>query len=118
MTEFDALFERCGAAALESTFGEPVVFARGSRRWGPLVATWERREYEVTDTEGFHLKVESRDFVFSVSAIGMEPVAGDRLLLMPVGSGEVYELLRVGSRPAAERVDGGRRWRVHTKRVE
>jgi hypothetical protein len=122
-SQVDELLEVYGAAQLEQGFGVSVVFLRGGLESVPFTATWERVEYEVSDQEGFLTKRTSRDFVFPTVAAVLsgsivKPRAGDRLRVSEAGAPEEYELLPMGKQPAAERMPGGYRWKVHTKLVD
>jgi hypothetical protein len=122
-SQVDELLEVYGSAQLEQSFGVSVVLCRGGVESAPFTATWERIEYEISDTEGFLTKRTSRDFVFPTSMAVLsghvvEPRAGDRLRLTEAGAVVEYELLPMGKLPAAETMPGGYRWKAHTKKVE
>lgn len=120
-SQVDELLEVYGAAQLEQGFGVSVVLVRGGLESAPFTATWERVEYEISDQEGFLTKRTSRDFVFPMAVLSgqvVEPRAGDRLRLTEGGATVDYELVPMGKLPAAERMPGGYRWKVRTKKVE
>lgn len=72
-------------------------------------------EYEVTDSEGFMTKVEVVDWQVRRAEFGdLDPKFGE----LTRESGERYELLPVGDRPAVEVLDDfGGQLLMHTKKV-
>lgn len=117
---FDEAFELFAAPMLDNHFGVTVVFYRGQMKSSPFVMVWNTHEYEVVDSDGFATVVRSRDGIAKVSDVvvngqTIDPHQGDRI--KEVETGDVYELMPIGKRPAAEVMPGEYRWKMHTKRI-
>jgi len=103
---------------LDEIFGGSVTLRRGVTSTASFVAPWDLQEYELTDDRGVVTVFQSRDYLLLktsvvIAAAQVTPRAGDRIH----DSGDVYELLPIGDRPAVEDVAGGTRWLAHTKKV-
>lgn len=119
---FQDTFETRVRAASDRAFGHDVTLTRAGNVSASFTATWEAQEYEVEDGEGFLTKFHSRDFMFDKAApvlagAAVKPRAGDVLTITENSEEKRFEVLPIGSRPAVGQMDGGYRWRVHTKRV-
>ena len=104
-------------------FGITVTLHRGGRVTEPFDALSENKIYQALGNEGFYTAVQGRDWMFpKLSACFgdelFEPRAGDQLVITENGREATYEVLPVGTLPAVEEMDGGYRWRCHTKRVK
>lgn len=117
---FQETFNDRAIPAMDRAFGVAVTLKHGAGVTASFTATWEKKVYQVLDSEGYATAVESRDFMFAKSAavIGsstVEPRAGDRVT---ISDNEVYEVLPLSKDiPAVEEMAGGYRWKVHTKRI-
>ncbi len=104
---------------LDEVFGGAVTLKRGETSTAPFTTTWDLQDYELASDRGVVTVFQSRDYLLPKTAVviggsQVEPRAGDRIH----DSGEVFELLPLGDRPAHEDVAGGTRWLCHTKRVK
>lgn len=122
MSFVDGMLEAYSAPVLEQGFGVSVTLQRGGKTTEPFTATWEKKLYQVADSEGFITSFESRDFTFAIGDASIndavfEPHAGDRIALSENAVDTQYELLPLGQLPAVELMPGGYLWKVHTKRV-
>lgn len=74
-----------------------------------------RSTFELTDSNGVVLQIQTRDYLLTASSLNGPPKAGDRIL-----DGErVYEVSDFGSEPAWRWSDSFRQtYRIHTKEVK
>jgi hypothetical protein len=120
---FQETFNERVMSAQNRAFGLETTLKHGVITTAAFTATWESREYEVIDNEGFATKLESRDWMFAVAAAvdangtAFTPRAGDIVAATENGVAAEWEAMPIGTLPACELTDGGYRYRVHTKRV-
>ena len=78
-------------------------------------ATVGRSQFELVDSGGVVLRVETRDYLISAAALGVEPKAGHRI----TDSGHVYEVAELPGEPAWRWSDPlHQAYRIHTKEVK
>lgn len=122
MSFVDGMLEAYSAPVLEQGFGVSITIQRGGKTTEPFTATWEKKVYQVADSEGFLTSAESRDFTFAIGDVAFngtsfEPHTGNLISLSENEISVQYEVLPIGQLPAVELMPGGYRWLVHTKRV-
>ena len=121
MPAFDDDFAQADAMFAEA-FGGDVTFVYGSSE---ITVTAEAvlHDYEVQDAHGVFETIRSRDYVISAAAlvIGGEPItprAGNKVKEAINGSTEIFQVMPLGDRPAAEHTDtSGTSWLIHTKHI-
>ena len=119
MPAFDDDFAAADAMFAEA-FGGEVTFVYGNSEI-TVTAEAALHEYKVADTRGVTETIQSRDYVISVAAmvIGGEPVTprpGNKIKETINGSVEIFQVMPLGDRPAAEHTDAsGTAWLLHTK---
>lgn len=99
-------------------FAEVLSFQQGDQAAIDVTAVMSGGgpvEYEVADAEGFLTKVQSVDWQVRRAEFGsVEPKFGE----LTRSTGEKYELLPIGDRPAVEVLDDfGGQLLLHTKKV-
>lgn len=78
-------------------------------------ATVGRSEFEMVDSNGVVMRVDSRDYLITASQLSVEPKAGHRI----ADGGNVYEVSEFGSEPAWRWSDPFHQtYRIHTKKVK
>ena len=104
----------------EEAFGITVVLVRRKVESQPVTAQVVMRNYDVL-TEGVPTVVHARDYLIARAAYDFgngptDPQAGDRIKEVIHGQDRCFELLPLGTRPAAEWADAnGQNWLIHTK---
>lgn len=119
---FQSTFNDRVIPAGDRAFGIEITLAHGVDVTEAFTAQWDRRTYQIADEEGFITSHEVRDFTFAVADVTngsdlITPRAGDRIALTENGRAVEYEILPLATMPAVELMDGGYRWKAHTKRV-
>ena len=101
--------------------GRTVTLSRGAKSTAPFTAVSAEVDHDIESLDGFATKFVSRDYTFLaadvvIAGVTIEPSAGDFITETINGTERMFELLPMGKTPAAELVDDGLRWKVHTKR--
>lgn len=103
--------------------GRIIRYVRGANTSGDITAVSAEIEYEVLDHDGYATKLASRDYWIQTADIVLNgvvvaPRAGDRIRETINGIDYYFGLIPIGTRPVAELLGDGLRYKVHTKRVE
>lgn len=99
-----------------------VLYCRGSLTV-ELVAGHGRTAFELTDSSGMIVSVESRDFLISSAVLVLDaarflPEVGDRIIETRQGQLHAFEVIRFGSEQHYRFCDPyGHKLRIHTKYV-
>ncbi len=107
---------------LDEHASNEVLYCRGSLTV-ELVAVHGRTAFELTDSSGMILSVESRDFLISsallvLDAVRILPEVGDRIIETRQNQVHAYEVMRFGSEQHYRFCDPyGQKLRIHTKHV-
>ncbi len=122
MGAFDDDFAQADAMFGEA-FGDQVTYVYGGTDI-PVTAEAALHDYEVSrDHEEAPTIIQSRDFVISAAALvvagsPVTPRAGNTIKQTINGSLEIFQVMPLGDRPAAEHTDtSGTSWLIHTKHV-
>lgn len=118
-----SLWNEIGASISQEMFGVSVSYSRGSSSVS-LTAIPSVVDYGKIDAMGEAPATIAtmRDYLISCSAIVIssaivEPRRGDRITETINGASQVFEVMPLENRPAAELQHDGARWLVHCKRV-
>lgn len=100
-----------------------VVYQRGELTLD-VAATVGQTVFDVDDATGAAIRVESRDFLITVSDLllsgnRIKPQRGDRIMETDSGHTYVYEVMAPGDEPCWRFSDPYRKtFRIHTKQVD
>ena len=107
---------------LDEHVSNEVLYCRGSLT-AELVAGHGRTAFELTDSSGMILSVESRDFLISsallvLDAVRVLPEVGDQIIETRQSQVHAYEVMRFGSEQHYRFCDPyGHKLRIHTKYI-
>ena len=107
---------------LDEHVSNEVRYSRGSLTV-ELVAGHGRTAFELTDSSGMIISVESRDFLISSALLVLDtvrvlPEVGDRIIETRQSQVHAYEVMRFGSEQHYRFCDPyGHKLRIHTKYV-
>ena len=116
---FEATFRDRVITTAKRGFGVSVTLERDGVSTASFKARRHGLEYEVIGAElGFPTKIVGRDYLLLASDVTfgggeIEPQEGDRI----VEGTEIFEIMPLNNKPAAELKPGGFEWLVHTKKV-
>jgi hypothetical protein len=99
------------------SFGEEATIARGDTASATATAQVWDRDYEIVDTNGVLTVTAGRDWLIHISVylVDGEPVAPKEGDWLTDKLGDMFEVLPLGDRPAAEL--HFQHWLIHSKRL-
>lgn len=119
MTRFQDSIDRL-ASRLQEQDGRSVDYHQASHVVSGITGVPMDEEYTVSDGDGGYTKMQSNDWIFTVTDLdGLMPRPGDQVHETRGTEARIYEVMPVGKRPCCEDHDNsGVMVVVHTKRIQ